>query len=351
MSPGKKSRVAKELASLAGFDLAGIAGLEPLAEADEGRRFRAWVEEGRHGTMGYMARNLERRLDPGRILPGARSVLCVALNYWNGAGEDSFQDGAGQVARYARGRDYHKVFARRLKDLEHRLAEHIPGVRTRAYVDTGPVLEKLWAERAGLGWRGKHTNLLSREWGSWLLLGEILLDTELEPDAGAEDFCGECTRCIDVCPTGAITGPYQLDANLCISYLTIEHRGSIPEELRPLMGDHVFGCDECLDVCPWNRFAQEGKEADFKPRADILAPLLEDLVTMDDAAFLKRFAGTAVMRAKREGLARNACVALGNVGGPGAMPALRRALDDPSPVVREHAAWALDRLQTLSEPR
>jgi epoxyqueuosine reductase len=248
------------------------------------------------------------------------------------------------VARYAWGRDYHTVFERRLSRLQRMLEESFPGLAARRYVDTGPVLEKLWAERAGLGWRGKHTNLLSRSWGSWLLLGEILLDLDLEPDQPARDHCGECTRCIDVCPTGAITGPYEMDARRCISYLTIEHRGTIPSELRPLMGNHVFGCDDCLDVCPWNRFAREGREADLQPRPEEVAPLLVRLVTMDGGDFRRCFAGTAVTRAKREGLARNACVVLGNVGGEGAEEALTAARSDASELVREHASWSLDKI-------
>jgi epoxyqueuosine reductase len=249
----------------------------------------------------------------------------------------------GRVARYARGRDYHKVFTRRLRDLEVRLVRAFPGVRTRPYVDTGPVLEKLWAERAGLGWRGKHTNLVSRARGSWFLLGEILLDVDLEPDPAEADHCGTCTRCITACPTGAITAPYHLDARRCISYLTIEHRGFLPRELREAVGDRVFGCDDCLEVCPWNRFARDAREVDFRPRPQATAPLLADLVALDEAGFRERFAGTALLRAKREGLARNACVALGNSGDPAAVPVLVRALGDVSPVVRGHAAWALGR--------
>ena len=338
----------KALAERAGFDAVGIARLEPLPGTDEGSRFQEWIARERHGTMRYMARNLDRRLDPSVILPGARSIVSVALNY--GESTAKVPRGHGRIARYARGRDYHKVFDRHLSAFERSLEESFPGIATRHYVGTGPVLEKLWAERAGLGWRGKHTNLLSREWGSWLLLGEVLVDLDLEPDAPAEDHCGTCTRCLDACPTAAFPAPYQLDANRCLSYLTIEHRGSIPIEFRPLLGDRVFGCDDCLDACPWNKFAQTSREADFKPRPELLAPLLTDLVTMDDAEFLRRFAGTAVMRAKREGLARNACVALGNVGGPGAREALAKALSDPSPIVGEHAAWALANLDRPSTP-
>jgi len=332
----------KELALKAGFDVVGIARIEDLG--DEKDRVVEWISAGRHGTMDYMARNTDRRLDPERILPGAHSVVSVALNY--GESPSDVAPGHGRIARYARGRDYHKVFTRRLTEFERLLREHFPGVSTRHYVDTGPVLEKLWAERAGLGWRGKHTNLVSRDWGSWLLLGEVLLDLDLEPDGRGEDHCGTCTRCLDACPTNAFPAPYQLDANRCLSYLTIEHRGSIPVEFREALGDRVFGCDDCLDACPWNRFAREAREAEFKPRPELLAPLLTDLVAMDDAEFLRRFAGTAVMRAKREGLARNACVALGNVGGAGAKEALRKATMDPSEIVREHAAWALARLES-----
>jgi len=334
------SILVKQLAVQAGFDLVGIARIEALGE-DVGR-VTDWVDQGRHGTMGYMARNTDRRLDPTRILPGARSIICVGLNY----GEDTSEGvaGRGRIARYARGRDYHKIFTRRLSEPERLLQESFAGVSTRHYVDTGPVLEKLWAERAGLGWRGKHTNLVSREWGSWLLLGEVLTDLDLEADARGEDHCGTCRKCLDACPTNAFPAPYQLDANRCLSYLTIEHRGSIPVEFREALGDRVFGCDECLEACPWNRFAREAREADFKPPPELLAPLLTDLVTMDDAEFLRRFAGTAVMRAKREGLARNACVALGNVGGPGAREALEGALRDSSEILREHAQWALDHL-------
>jgi len=347
--PGSRLR---GLAEQAGFDAVGLARLHDLAGKEEGERFLGWLGKDRQGSMGYMARDPERRLDPTRVLPGARTILCVGLNYWEPGAEGPLPPGAGRVARYARGRDYHKTFTARLKRLESRIHEAFPGVATRRYVDTGPVLEKLWAERAGLGWRGKHTNLLSRAWGSWLLLGEILLTLDVEPDEPAEDRCGTCSRCMSACPTGAIPVPYELDATLCISYLTIEHRGPIPESLRAKLGDHVFGCDDCLDVCPWNRFARAGKEADFRPRPEALAPLLEDLVAMDEGEFLRRFAGTALMRARREGLARNACIALGNTGGPEAAPVLRRALTDPSPLVREHAAWALERLgERLSSPR
>lgn len=343
-SPQQASDLVRGLALAAGFSVVGIARAESLEGNPDGERFREWLVAGRHGEMEYLAREPERRLDPGRVVTGARSILCVGLDYGSGDAVPPPEPGRGRIARYARGRDYHKVFTTRLKKLEAAIVAEFPGVASRRYVDTGPVLEKLWAERAGVGWRGKHTNLVSCEFGSWLLLGELILDLDLSPGTVHPDRCGTCSRCITACPTGAITGPHQLDATLCISYLTIEHRGPIPESLRGLMGDHVFGCDDCLDVCPWNRFARVSAEADFRPRAETLAPLLAELVALDDEAFLARFAGTPVMRAGRRGLARNACVALGNVGGAGAVAALSAALGDGSALVREHAAWALGKL-------
>jgi len=336
----------REAARAAGFDAVGVAAAASLAGTLEERRLLAWLTEGRQGTMAYLARDPSRRLDPARVLPGVASVVSVAMSYWVPAGETEAgagRPGRGRVARYARGRDYHKVFETRLKRLEAEIRNLLPGIGTRRYVDTGPVMEKLWAERAGLGWRGKHTNLVSRSLGSWFLLGEILVAAPLEADAPAVDRCGTCTRCLEACPTRAITAPHRLDARRCISYLTIEHRGAIPEVLRPMMGDRVFGCDDCLEVCPWNRFARESREADFHPRPEVLAPLLSELATMDEEGFYRRFSGSPLVRAKRAGLARNACVALGNTGGPGAEAALERAADDASPLVREHAGWALAR--------
>ena len=358
MTPASRppARMLVTAAREAGFDEAGVTRLESLEGTEESRRLGEWIAAGRHGAMGYMERTAQKRTDPGLVLPGARSVLSVAMNYGGpspgaaAAATTGDADGRGsplvpgRIASYARGRDYHKTFAARLKALERRLREMFPGVRTRRYVDTGPVLEKFWAERAGIGWRGKHTNLVSRRWGSWLLLGEILMDLSVTPSRPETDHCGTCTRCLDACPTGALTGPYELDATRCISYLTIELRGTIPKALRPLVGDHLFGCDDCLEVCPWNRFARPAAEADFAARAGVVPADAAELVTLDEAGFLRRFAGTALMRVKREGLARNACVVLGNSGRPEAAAPLAEALQDPSPVVREHAAWALGRI-------
>ncbi|NNF05611.1 MAG: tRNA epoxyqueuosine(34) reductase QueG, partial [Candidatus Eisenbacteria bacterium] len=288
-------------------------------------------------------------------LPEVKSVISVGLNYAyqelpsGGTSHQAWVDERptrGVVAKYAQGRDYHKVFAGKFRRLSRAIAETFPEALIKTYTDTGPVLEKLWAERAGIGWRGKHTNLVSPEFGSWLLLGELLTNLDLPADEPHVDRCGTCTNCLEICPTKAFPAPYELDARRCISYLTIEHRGFIDPELRPLMGQHVFGCDDCIDVCPWNRFAQVSREADFKPRPELVAPLLQELVSMDEETFYARFSGTPVTRAKREGLARNACIALGNarpVTEP-ALEALKLALRDNSAIVRGHAVWALGEL-------
>jgi epoxyqueuosine reductase len=294
--------------------------------------------------MRWMAREPTRRSDPRVALPGARTVISVAWSYYRG----DWPEGTGlraRIARYAWGRDYHKRLRRRL----HRLAAAIraiePSVRYLAYADAGPVLDRAWAERAGIGWIGKHTNVILKGAGSWHFLGEILTDLELPPDPPARNYCGSCSRCISACPTGAIVAPYQLDARLCISYLTIEHRGAIPLALRPAIGTRIFGCDDCQEACPWNRFAVKTANPDFAERPDQQTPELIPFLDMDDAAFTERYQGTALRRAGRDRFVRNAAIALGNLGDPRATPALGRALqDDPDPVVRGHAAWALGRI-------
>jgi epoxyqueuosine reductase len=246
---------------------------------------------------------------------------------------------------YARGRDYHDTLKRRLKALAHWIDEQWPGA-LRFFVDTAPVMEKPLAERAGLGWQGKHTNLVSRQFGSWLFLGEIYLGLALEPDAAESDHCGSCRRCLDVCPTAAFPAPHRLDARRCISYLTIEHKGMIPVELRALIGNRIYGCDDCLAVCPWNKFARTASEPDFLPRQELTAPRLTELATLDDAAFRKLFAGSAVKRTGRDRFLRNVLIAIGNAspGGPELIEAGRRCLDDDSPLVRAAAVWAFSRL-------
>ena len=320
-----------------------MAALGPL-EARE--RYDAWLEAGRHAGMAWLGseRHRERRADPELILPGLRSVVCVALCH-SPARDEARDQRLGHIARYAAGEDYHRVMDERLAALSAAVAEILPGARALGYSDTGAILERGWAERAGLGWIGKHSGLLSTTLGSWFLLGEVLIDRPLDPDLPLErEHCGTCTRCLTACPTQAIVAPYQLDARLCISYWTIEHRGSIPLEMRPAIGDWIFGCDICQEVCPWNRFAPEAREARLHARS-LDHWTLERFLELDEASFRSLFAGSPILRAKRGGFLRNVCIALGNRGQASAVPALERARDhDPDEIVREHAAWALERI-------
>ena len=323
-----------------GFSGVGIARIAPL-EAQA--RYEAWLASGMHGGMAWLAsdRQRKRRQDPALILPGVRAVICVALAHEPDLDEARAQR-LGRVARYAVGEDYHRVMRGKLAGLEHEIARQIPGVRTLWYTDTGAILERGWAERAGLGWIGKHSGLLSTTMGSWFLLAEVLVDHELEPDAPlAREHCGTCVRCIVACPTRAIVAPYQVDARRCISYLTIEHRGAIPRELRAAVGDWVFGCDLCQEACPWNRFASPAREARLHART-LEGWTLERLLAIDEPGFAVLFAGSPIRRAQRAGLARNICVALGNRGQAHSVPALARAAaEDPDAMVRAHAVWAL----------
>jgi epoxyqueuosine reductase len=289
--------------------------------------------------MDYLARNAHKRVDPAQVLPSAKTIITLAASY-----TPPSADAAGHIARYARFGDYHTVLGARLKDLAGFVCS-FGGTRALWYVDTGPLLERDLAERAGLGFIGKHTNLISRKLGNWFFLSEIITTLEVEPDAPEKNRCGSCCRCLDACPTAAITAPFQLDARRCISYLTIELKGTIPEALRPLMGNRIYGCDDCLAVCPWNRFARQGGMMRPHYRPDLAAPDLIDLLSLDEAAFERRFAGTPVRRAKRRGLLRNVCVALGNTGDNAALPALERAAADAEPLVAEHARWAIARIQ------
>jgi epoxyqueuosine reductase len=289
----------KALALELGFDLVATGPADP---PEHGAALRRWVEAGHAATMGYLARRLEERLDPRRVLPGARSVLCVALNYYQGEPADASWR---PVARYAWGRDYHDVIAPRLERLAAHLAE-AGGARSRGYVDTGPVLERDLAARAGLGWVGKNTMLLHPRLGSWFFLGVLLTTAELARDAPLADRCGSCRACLDACPTGAFVAPYVLDARRCISYLTIEHRGDIDPDLQPAMAGWQFGCDICQDVCPWNRKAPTTAQAEFVPEAAY--PGAEAVSAMDDADFRRHFAGTPILRAKAAGMRRNALI-------------------------------------------
>jgi epoxyqueuosine reductase len=328
-----------------GFDACRITGPQPPASAG---RFLEALDAGRHAGMSWMARNAERRVDPDRVLPGLRSVVALAVSY-HGPEPVDVPSGAGIVARYARHADYHDVLTSPLRTLAAEI-DHLggPGTRSLWYVDTGPLLERDLAQRAGIGFVGKHTNLISRNLGNWFLLAEVLTTLELEPDEPERNRCGSCSRCLDACPTGALPAPFTLDARRCISYLTIELKDSIPESLRPLIGDRIYGCDDCLAACPWNRFAREGALMREHRRADLFRPSLADLLSLDDAGFKRMFAGTPMLRTKRRGLLRNACVALGNTGTLADLPVLERAASDPEPLVAEHAAWAIREVRRRS---
>ena len=328
-----------------GFDAVGFAEARLAEEARAG--LAEYIDRGYHGDMGWLAHTATRRGDPRVLWPEARTVVVLGLNY---AGDEdplaaTADPEGGAISVYARGQDYHDTVKKRLKTLARWIAAHWPG-ELKVFVDTAPVMEKPLAQQAGIGWQGKHTNLVSRDFGSWLFLGEIYLSLALEPDMPEEDHCGVCRRCLDACPTHAFPAPYRLDARRCISYLTIEHKGSIPHELRPLIGNRIFGCDDCLAVCPWNKFAQVGHEPAFLPREALTAPRLAELAGLDDAGFRALFAGTSVKRTGRDRFLRNVLTAIGNAPEPEPtlVEAVRRLLDDPSPLVRGAAVWALGRL-------
>jgi epoxyqueuosine reductase len=333
-----------------GFDAVGFAAARLAAAARDD--LEEYLARGYHGDMGWLAATAARRGDPQALWPEAKTVVVLAINY---AGDDdplaALADPAqGAISVYARGRDYHETVKSRLKALARWIAARWPG-DLKVFVDTAPVMEKPLAEQAGLGWQGKHTNLVSRDFGSWLFLGEIYLSLELAPDPPESDHCGHCQRCLDICPTSAFPEPYKLDARRCISYLTIEHKGPIPNELRPLIGNRIFGCDDCLAVCPWNKFARRTAEPAFLPRDGLSAPRLAELAALDDGAFRTRFAGTAVKRIGRNRFLRNVLIAIGNAPAPGAdlVAAARGCLDDPSPLVRGAAVWAFARIAGRGE--
>jgi len=329
-----------------GFRQIGICDTE-LVEAEQ--RLLSWLQLGYHGEMHWMATHGERRSRPAELQPGTLRVISARMDYWPGDARDADavleSPRLGYVSRYALGRDYHKLLRRRLQMLADYIHGHIGDFGYRVFVDSAPVLEKPLAQKAGLGWIGKHTNLLTREAGSWFFLGEIYTDLPLPPDtAVVGNHCGTCRACLDACPTGAIVAPYQLDARLCISYLTIELRGSIPPELRPLMGNRIYGCDDCQLVCPWNRFAQAATETDFSPRHGLDGTELVALFQWDETTFLDRMAGSPIRRIGYECWLRNIAVALGNSEHDEAViQALEAKRDHPSALVREHAAWALAR--------
>lgn len=322
-----------------GFDSCRIA---PAGAPRHVGKFQDWLRDGAAGEMQWLQRSEAKRTDPQQVLPGARSVVVVALSYWQGPDKRPGGGSRGRIARYAWGDDYHDVMLEKLAALDELLRAH--GGTQKCYVDTGPVLERDFAAEAGTGWHGKSTMLLNAHLGTWFFLGEILTTLELPPDGPQPARCGSCTRCITACPTGAITEPHRVDARRCISYLTIELKGSIPLEFRPLIGDRIYGCDTCLDVCPWNRFALVSREAAFAARPATTEMQLRDYLYLSNEQFAALFRNSPIKRIKRRGLLRNVCVALGNVGTVEDLPALRRAAADPEPLIAEHARWAIERI-------
>ncbi len=326
-----------------GFDAVGFA--EAALGPEARTRLADFLAAGQHGDMGWLASRAEERAQPRTLWPEARSVISLGLSY--APADDPLatlgRPDRGSVSVYARNRDYHDLLKGRLKHLAQFVVARF-GPAVKVFVDTAPVMEKPLAQQAGLGWQGKHTNLVSRAHGSWLFLGEIYTSLALPPDPPHQDRCGTCMRCQTACPTDAFPAPYRLDARRCISYLTIEHRGPIPHALRPMMGNRVYGCDDCLAVCPWNRFARATSEAALQPRADLAAPPLAELAALDDAGFRARFAGSPIKRIGRNRFVRNVLVAIGNSADPRLRASATRLAADPDPVIAEAAAWAVARL-------
>ena len=324
-----------------GFDGFGVA---PPDVGESGEWFQQWLAQNYDGEMAYIKRGEAKRLDLDLVLPGVKSVICLMTNYFTTPRTLEFleEPETGDISNYALNLDYHDLIQPRLRELEACLAEVFPGCQTKSYVDTGPILEKPLAEKAGLGWIGKHTNLLTEGVGSYYFLSEILVDVVLPSSEPAQDHCGTCTACIDICPTRAIVAPYVLDARKCISYLTIELKGEIPHEYRKALGNRIYGCDDCQIVCPWNSYAVATEEPAFQEREGVKE--LIELMQMDDEDFRSRFRKSPVKRIKRRGLLRNVAVALGNSGQMEAVPALTEALSDPEPLIRSHAVWALGEL-------
>ena len=316
---------------------------------DAAEQFQNWVAERKFGEMAWIEKNAGKRVEPQKVLPDAKTAICLAVSYETGSKGQQVDDKQGVVARYARFDDYHDILGERLKSLTQYVNELGGGQgRSLWYVDTGPILERDFAQRAGIGFIGKHTNLISRQFGNWIFLAEILTTLAMEPDAPEKNHCGKCSRCIAACPTNAITGPFQLDARRCISYLTIELKGPIPMEFRHAIGNRIYGCDDCLAVCPWNKFAHEGKLMKSHARQDLEQPVLVELLSLDDQCFKERFKGSPILRTKRRGLLRNVCVALGNVGDSSALPALEKASHDSELLIAEHARWAIKEIHHRS---
>jgi epoxyqueuosine reductase len=335
----------REEALRLGFDAVGFAPATLPPEV--GERLRAFLDAGHHGDMGWMAERAAQRASPDALWPEARSAIVLALSYTPDSDPLATlaQPDRATISVYARNRDYHDVIKPRLKALARFAAARAPGADVKVFVDTAPVAEKPLAQLAGLGWQGKHTNLLSRELGNWVFLGVVLTTLDLAPDAPEPQHCGSCSRCLDACPTQAFPAPFVLDARRCISYLTIEHRGPIPEDLRPLMGNRIYGCDDCLAVCPWNKFAVAAREAALQPREDLRAPRLADLAMLDDAAFRERFRGSPIKRIGRNRFIRNVLIAIGNSADVSLLPAAQALCEDADPTVADAARWAVARLR------
>ncbi len=333
-------KTVKAWAAELGFDDCRIAPAKIATHADD---FHEWLADGRNGDMAWLERNPARRADPREVLPGCKSVITLAINYYTG--ESPFPENHPadyRIARYSWNNDYHDLVEKRLAEFDAKLKEL--GGTQRYYVDTGPVLERDFATDAGLGWSGKSTVQIHRHLGTWFFLAELLTTLDLAPDKPFGDHCGKCTRCITACPTQAITAPHKLDARRCISYLTIENKGSIPLEFRRAIGDRIYGCDDCLDACPWNRFAKESREISFQARPEIFSHTLRDFLSMDVEDFRRVFAKSPIKRIKRPRFLRNVCVALGNTGTHEDIPALKQAAADLDPLISEHAEWAIQEI-------
>ena len=331
-----------------GFDVVRVTAPDQIPKAAS--RLRAFLENGRHGTMDWLAAREDRRGDPQALWPDVKSIVMVGHNY--GPDHDPLeslqQKDRGVISIYALGADYHDVMKKTLKRVGRRFAEET-GEDVKIFVDTAPVMEKPLAEAAGIGWQGKHTNLVSRDLGSWLFLGALFTTAALPPDASETDHCGSCRACLDICPTNAFPAPYQLDARRCISYLTIEHKGPIPEEFREAIGNRIYGCDDCLAVCPWNKFAERASEAKYYARDETRLPPLAELAALDDARFRERFRGSPIKRIGRDRFVRNVLVAIGNSGDPSLRPAAEALCTDPSYIVRDAAMWAMGRFENAGK--
>ena len=352
-APGAPDFAAKEAirarAFEMGFDAAGFA--KAGAPPADGANLAAFLGGGRHGDMTWLAETFARRADPQALWPEARTVIALGVNYGPAEDPRALQGRAdrGAVSVYARNRDYHDVIKKRVKRLARWIVE-TRGGEVKVFVDTAPVMEKPLAARAGIGWQGKHTNLVSRTFGSWLFLAEVFTTLALPPDAPETDLCGSCNRCAEACPTDALAEPYRMNAARCLSYVTIEHKGAIAADLRPALGNRIYGCDDCLAACPWNKFSRPTAEAAFQARPDLDAPRLAELAGLDDAAFRRVFAGTPIKRTGRDRLLRNVLIAIGNSGDAALLSVVRPRLEDESPLVREAAQWAFGRLSGAPGP-